>query len=263
MSKDIGNYSNSIQFETEVYKGVYWVPINTLGKSRYTNDEMIEISKMPIEKKKMLIDNLYEAVQLFQISEFKGVFDNKDYWVDNIHWQTHKTQEEAILSNEGCCATDTNWLAYFIKDKYDYVGSFCYANTDGNGHITTYIKQDNEYYFLDMMMCRKDSQDYFGKESGILTELMDSEWAGFLYKCKNPIDFCYFNIDRFKAKNRDIPFCFYMRQVDCVTATGEHMDENGVKFYIPKYEIPEIIYLDDSRTGNILIADLPEKLQRK
>ncbi len=50
-SKDIGVYSNDIEFQTEVDEGVYWVPINTLGKTRYTNDEIYEISKLPMEKK--------------------------------------------------------------------------------------------------------------------------------------------------------------------------------------------------------------------
>ncbi len=62
-SKDIGVYSNDIEFQTEVYEGVYWVPINTLGKTRYTNDEIYEITKWPIEKKKEQIGTLYEAVQ--------------------------------------------------------------------------------------------------------------------------------------------------------------------------------------------------------
>lgn len=153
LHNNTGNYSGSIEFETEVYPGVFWVPVNTLGKSRYTNEQMAEISQMPIEKRRTLICNLYEAVQLFQISDFKGVFDNVNYWINDVQWQIHKSPEDAILTNEGCCATDTNWLAYFIKDKYDSVGSFCYANADGNGHITTYIRYDNYYYFLDMMMC--------------------------------------------------------------------------------------------------------------
>ena len=41
MSRDIGQYSNTIKFETEVYNGVYWIPINTLGASRYSNEEMV------------------------------------------------------------------------------------------------------------------------------------------------------------------------------------------------------------------------------
>ena len=62
MSKDIGNYSDTICFETEVYPGVFWVPLNTLGKTRYTNEQMHEIVQMPIEYKKASISNLYEAV---------------------------------------------------------------------------------------------------------------------------------------------------------------------------------------------------------
>lgn len=255
MSKDIGQYSNSIQFETEVYNGVYWIPINTLGSSRYSNEEMAEISKMSMEKKRKHIGNLYEAVQLFQVSEFQGISDNKDYWIDNIHWQTHKSPEKAVLSNEGCCATDTNWLAYFINDKYDSVGSFCYACRDGNGHITTYIRHNNEYYFIDMMMCRKDSQDFLCKENGLLSDLMDSEWAGFLYRCKNPVDFCLFNIDRFKAKNRSIPFCFYLRKSSFATATGEHTDERGATFYIPQKDDPLIIYSSDQNNCNVSFVE--------
>ena len=37
---------------------------------------MRAISKLPIEERKEKIHNLFEAVQLFQISDFKGVFDN-------------------------------------------------------------------------------------------------------------------------------------------------------------------------------------------
>ena len=255
MSRDIGQYSNTIKFETEVYNGVYWIPINTLGASRYSNEEMAEISKMSMEEKKVCISNLYEAVQLFQILDFQGGMDNKDYWVDNIHWQTHKSPEEAVLSNEGCCATDTNWLAYFINDKYDSVGGFCYANQDGNGHVTTYIKHANEYYFIDMMMCRKDSQVFLCKENGLLSDLMDSEWAGFLYRCKNPVDFCLFNIDRFKAKNRSIPFCFYLRTSSFATATGEHTDERGATFYIPQKDDPLIIYSSDQNNCNVAFVE--------
>lgn len=258
MNKNIGKYSNSVEFETEVYPGVYWVPINILGKSRYTNDEMKEISELPMERKKEKISNLYEAVQLFQISGFKGSLDNENHWVtDNELWQTHKTQEDAVFSNEGCCATDTNWLAYFIKDKYDFVGSFCYANTDGNGHITTYIQQDKYYYFLDMMMCRKDSQEFLCQEDGVLSGLLNSEWAGFLYKCEKPLDFCRFNISRFKSQKRNIPYCFYMRKTNCVAATGVRFEKEKVTFLIPQDEEPAILYLDETGESNILFVASP------
>lgn len=212
MSRDIGQYSNSIQFETEVYDGVYWVPINTLGASRYSDEEMLEISKLPIEERKERIGNLYEAVQLFQLSEFRGTLDNKNYMIDGVHWQTHKSPKEAVLSGEGCCATDTK-------------------------------------------MCRKDSQAFLCKENGSLSDLMDAEWAGFLYRCKDPVRFCLFNIERFRAKNRSVPFCFYLRKSGVATATGERTDENGAVFYVPRKDDPMVLYSSGQRDCDISFVD--------
>ena len=261
--KDIGNYHNEITFETEVFENVYWVPVNALGRTRYTNDEMRSIVQLSVEEKKNKIHNLYEAIQLFQVSGFRGVFDNTDHWIDNIHWQTHKSPYEAVISNEGCCATDTNWLAYFIEDKYDSIGSFCYANTDRNGHITTYIRQDGYYYFIDMMMCRKDSQKYFCQESGLLDDMLSTEWAGFLYKCKESVDFCKFYIERLKAKKRDIPYCFYMRNTGCVTATGCTAKKDKVEFCVPKRENPSIVWKDDNINHVLLSVDPPVQIFQK
>ncbi len=261
MSYNVGRYSNIIEFETKAYDGVYWVPINTLGKSRYSDEEALKISELSIKERKKHIGNLYEAVQLFQASNFRGILDNKDFWSGNTHWQRHKTPEEAVLSNEGCCATDTNWLAYFIHEIYDQVGSFCYANDDGNGHITTYILHESNYYFIDMMMCRKDSQVYLCNENGMLTDLLNSEWSGFLFKCKNPIDFCYFNIERFKEKKRRAPFCFYMRETSFVQMTGNRIDANKVTFLVPKQEKPAIVYLDDASGNMIEFVDTPNLMR--
>lgn len=262
MNKDIGRYSYDIAFETQVFDGVFWVPVNSLGKTRYTSEEMLEISKLSLKDKKSKISNLYEAIQLFQISEFKGVFDNKDLWINGIHWQTHKTPEEAVLSNEGCCATDTNWLAYFLEDKYEKIGSFCYGNASGDGHITTYIKQGEYYYFIDMMMCRKDSQDYLCEESGSLDHLMNSEWAGFLYKSKNPYDFCGFYRERFKAVNREIPFCFYLRDKSFVSATAVCQNDSEVTFYVPVCDKPCLIYKDTIENHGFLEVEFPQESER-
>lgn len=261
MDKDTGNYFNDAHFRNEVYDGVYWVPINTLGKTRYTNSEILAISELPLAEKRKSISNLYEAIQLFQVSDFRGVLDNKDFWIDGVHWQTHKTPEKAVLSNEGCCATDTNWLLYFLKDRYDSTGSFCFGNADGNGHITSYIRQNDTYYFIDMMMCRKDSQTYFCKENATLLEWQGTAWEGFLYECKDPTKMCLLYIDRFKAKGRDIPFCFYMREANYVTATGEHKSDNGITtFFAPKCDRPRLLYIDKSTEHKFEVCEFPEGL---
>ncbi len=261
MHKDTGNYFDAIEFETEVFPNVYWVPVNTLGKSRYTNEEMAAIAVLSPKDKKERIHNLYEAVQLFQASDFRGVLDNTNHWFDeNTLWQTHKGQYDAVLSNEGCCATDTNWLAYFIQDKYDSVGSFCYVNEDGNGHIITCIQQDGWFYFLDMMMCRNDCQGFLCKETGVLAELLDGEWAGFLYKCKDPVDFCKYHMSRCRAKNRPVPFCFYIRETAQVFATGASCRDAGITILVPREEKPTVLYYDEKATAKLLIVELPGEL---
>ena len=62
MNKDIGNYFYDVEFETLVYNDVYWVPVHSLGKTKYTSDEMIEICKLPLEEKRNKIDNLYRRI---------------------------------------------------------------------------------------------------------------------------------------------------------------------------------------------------------
>lgn len=261
MTKDTGVYSNSVEFEVEVYPNVYWVPLNTLGKSRYTDVDMQSIKKLSPEEKKNAIHNLYEAVQLFQASDFQGTFDNINHWIDKTTlWQIHKNPKDAVNSNNGCCASDTNWLAYFLSGKYQSICSFCYANEDGNGHITSCIKQNDWFYFLDMMMCRNDSQAYLCQENGVIEDFMDSEWAGFLYKCKAPVDFCLFHISNCQRKNRPIPFCFYFRESECVFATGLSIEQDGVTFMIPKNENPVVVYTDKTSPAKLLIAELPAGL---
>jgi len=256
--KDTGNYSNTIQFETEVYSGVYWIPINALGASRYTNEQMEAIVQLPPDEKKACIATLYEAIQLFQVSGFRGVYDNANHQIGNVLWQTHKNAAESLRTNEGCCATDTNWLAFFLKGRYNFAGSFCYANLDGNGHITNYIYHEGQYYFIDMMMCRRDSQAYLCPENGRLSDLLASEWSGFLYRAKKPLDFCHFHMDRCRAKGRDVPFGFYLRKTDEVHATGLEFTEGGTVFYVPEEENPEILFIDQQKTGDIRITKTPE-----
>jgi hypothetical protein len=260
MIKDTGNFIHDADFIVEIYDKVFWVPLNSLGKSRYINQDMCEFIKLSAYEKKKKVNTLYEAVQLFQASEFKGVFDNQNHFIGEQSWQTHKSSLEAIETNEGCCATDTNWLSFFVWDVYDETGSFCYVNKDGNGHITTYIKQDGWYYFLDMMMCRLDSVPFGCVENGDKNMLLSKEWAGSLFKCREPYDYCRFTMDRFSAKRRDIPFAFFLRHCRETTATGLLKVNNKTTFLIPAHENPEVIYVSETPEADIQIVGLPAEL---
>ena len=72
MSSNIGNYRNDADFITEVFPNVYWVPICSLGKSRYSNDEMSEqIVKLTPQGKYEKIKNLYEEIQISHSGNLK------------------------------------------------------------------------------------------------------------------------------------------------------------------------------------------------
>ena len=265
MTRDTGVYVDSAAFETEVYPGVYWIPLHTLGKTRYTDEDMKAFVVLSPEEKRTKIENLYEAIQLYHASDFQGTYDNENHWIDkNTLWQTHKSPYEAVLSNNGCCATDTNWLAYFLSGKYPALYSFGYANEDGNGHITTCIKQNGWFYFIDLMMCRNNSQSFLCKENGVLQDLLDGEWAGFLLRCKDPVDFCHFHTQSCQRKNRPAPFCYYIRKKEYVTATGSTglaTEQHGVTFLIPKMENPEIVYCDKTSPAKLIVAEVPDAIK--
>lgn len=263
MDKNAGNYLDNIEFETEIYPGVYWVPMNILGKTRYSNEEMKQVAALPMEERRKKIRNLYEAVQLYQCAEFKGVTDNVSCLVNRKElWELHKDRENSVRSNEGCCVSDTNWLFYFLEGKYDALGAFGYNQEDANGHVTTYIKQGDNYYFLDMMMCRKDSQEYFKAEDGNPESLVNSLWYGYVYRCINPYDYCLFTIEKFKEMDRIVPYCFHIRETVCVEATGARIKENGFTLLIPENEKPKILYLKEDSNCDVAIVPLPNKVKR-
>ena len=61
-TQDTWNLRSDASFEVQVAEGVWWVPANTLGKSRYTNKQIAAIVNENPKVKKALIGNLYEAI---------------------------------------------------------------------------------------------------------------------------------------------------------------------------------------------------------
>ncbi|MGL4738612.1 MAG: hypothetical protein ACRCW2_14260 [Cellulosilyticaceae bacterium] len=260
MNKDIGNYRANINFIVEVFPKVYWVPVCSLGGTRYTNQEIRKLVTLSPEDKYKQIANLYEALQLFITSEFKGVLDNQTHIISQDEeqweiWQTHTSGKDALRSNQGCCATDTNWLAYLLKDKYEDIGAFGYSIEDGNGHVTSYIKHKGWYYFIDFMLCRPDSLEYCCIENGSKEELLSKEWGGSLFKCKEPIDFVKFTLERCSSKKREVPIVFHMRRCNEVTASGAKRTSEGITFLVPKRDNPEVLYINQNANVEVQLVD--------
>jgi hypothetical protein len=73
MNKDTINLRKKETFEIEVSPNIFWIPVNSLGHTRYTDEEIKSILVLSPNEKRQKINNLYEAIQLFQASKFKGI----------------------------------------------------------------------------------------------------------------------------------------------------------------------------------------------
>ena len=222
--RDTWNLRSNASFEFEVADGLWWVPAITLGQTHYTNSQIAEIVNETPEQKKEKISTLYEAIQLFQISGFANGNDNIRVSADGINWEHHKPGYYAITTNNGCCATDSNWLLYVLDGDYDEVGMICYSYSDGSGHVFNYIKDGEYYYFIDLTHYRNDFRSSAvenGKESAYYgTDFI----AGNIHKTKDPL--LYVNYCLKNYNNPPALFAMYPNH-EVVSIDGVHT-ENGI-----------------------------------
>lgn len=172
--KDLQTLRYNADFSKKVADGIYWVPARSLGKSRYTNAQIYAMLDKTPQQKQKAAGTLYEALQLYQISGFYNSNDNISVNIDGTMWESHKPGYDAVRTNNGCCASDSNWLNYILKDDYDEIGYIAISQRDGSGHIYNYIKQDGWYYFLDLTKYRASE---FGSavESGKMEDFRSSD----------------------------------------------------------------------------------------
>jgi len=203
------------------------VPANSLGFTRYTNEEIKSFTQLTPFERKQKIGNLYEAIQLFQASEFKGMIDNVRVIEEatSYMWVFHKNGYDAVRTNEGCCASNSNWLSYILENVYDEIGCFGFRHSDGNGHLINYIKHDGWYYFVDMMMQRHDSAKSVGTENGCSEDFYNNEAFGYIYKAKSIMNFIDYCLDVYNANP---PILFYKtNSSECSCIGSEYQWEIG------------------------------------
>ena len=154
--RDLTKVRYDADFAVEVYPGVQWVPIRSLGGSRYTNGEIYAMLRSSPQEKQGSITTLYEAIQLYQIGNFHSSDDNIVVTdPDGREWEHHKPGFDAVRTNTGCCASSADWLNYILSGDYEEVGFIAYNQPQG-GHVFNYIKDQNFYYIIDMTHYRTD-----------------------------------------------------------------------------------------------------------
>ncbi len=254
---DTQNLRLNADFELEVAENVWWVPVSSLGGTRYTNGQVAaNINDQP-EEKQQTYATLYEALQLYQVGNFYEGNDNQRTLENGINWEQHKPGYHAVRTNTGCCATDSNWLNYILKGDYEEVGFMAYSQSDGSGHIFNYIRHEGHYYFIDLTHYRTDFLDSSAVESGILSDYHNSDFiAGNLHKAASPEDYvAYIN----KSFN-DPPELFFIYQAeDCLPVDGVQGDNGITITYADEADI-RVVY--DDPADQLYFAKVPGPVNR-
>lgn len=183
---DCLNLVHNASFEMRVCPDVYWVPVNTLGQSRYTTKEMKELVLLPPEEKKQRITTLYEAVQLFIVSSFHETLDVVYIQDSQYLWEYHKPGYYAVSTNAGCCASCAAWMKYILDGKYEELSYFGFGRPNRSGHVYNCIKHNGWYYLYDLCTLTDQNMKYSLLETGNRLDYLKAKYISCaLIKCKS------------------------------------------------------------------------------
>ena len=252
---DTDNLRHEADFSIQVGDGVWWVPVSALGKSRYTNREIADMTAHSPEEKQAEISTLYEAVQLLQISGFTFSDDNVDVRENGLPWEHHKPGRDAVRINTGCCSAHANWLRYILDGDYEELGFLAWSWANGNGHVFNYIYRDGWYYFIDLTHY---TNDVMTPETGHMASYRYIEHpAGSLHKAKDPQAYVNYYLE---TASNDPPARFRMYRGEEVMPLACVRDAEGnATLYVPEeYEFTEYAGVTPEKLNQVIVKG-PEK----
>lgn len=246
---DTDNLRYDADYKVKVADGVWWVPVNELGKTRYTNREIAAMTEHSPEEKQEEISTLYEAVQLFQISNFTYSEDNVRITEGELSWEHHKPGRDAVRTNTGCCASCSSWLNYLLSGDYEQMGYLAYNFPDGLGHVFNYIFRDGWYYFIDLT-CYTAEDMAKAPESGYTS---DYNPARVIHKVREPEDY----VKYFLQSRTENPAVFFLYQSEIVSPISGRESSEGEKGSIILPEEYDFKFMDGREADKIKVELVP------
>ena len=254
---DLENIRYEAQFEVPVGENVWWVPVRTLGGSRYTNREIADMLEHEPEQKQEEISTLYEALQLFKVGGFTYKDDDNVMITEgDISWAHYKTARDVVRLNTGNCAGSSIWLHYILHGDYERIGFLAYSKVHELGHIFNYIYQDGYYYFVDLTGYEQD------ETTAPETANTNNYWfsgavTGNIHKAKSPEDFVrYYTGIVPSAPNRF--FCYEADEL-LPSVDVQYEDEDRMETYYPEEANVQVIDGKDPEKAAVIFAPGPKK----
>lgn len=225
------NLHESAIFKTRVYRGVTWVPINTLGVSHYSNSTMkcmIEARNNDLTSEEIYkkISNLYEFIQFIQLSDFQVKEDNVFSDSEGLIWESHNNGLEALKQNGGCCASVAALVNTTLKKRYDLIKIIVIITLNGSCHVLNYIEDNKKKYIVDAYAMTNEYKKYIPVESGKLSDYLQSKiLTGVLLEVDSLEDFFEF-YRRYSIKKDNCYDFFFVENdvVPCISLIRENED---------------------------------------
>lgn len=252
--KDLSLLRHDAEYAIEVFDGVYWVPAVSLGESRYTNAEIFAMLDDSPEEKQAKIGTLYEALQLYQIGDFRSADDNVRIFESGINWEYHTPGRSAVINNCGCCATDSAWLRYLLVGDYDEIGYISTSQRDGGGHVYNYIQDGEWYYIIDLTHYRNDWIATIEENGDMDAYSRSDRVLGNIHRTKDLPSFVNYVQDAFN----DPPGLMFRLTCEDVTPLDGVRSQNGVIIYRPESYEPYVTCIFDDDTDNLTYAYAPD-----
>lgn len=251
--KDLSLLRHDAAYSIEVFDGVFWVPAVSLGKSRYTNAEIAAMLNDSPEEKQAKIGTLYEALQLYQIGDFRSVDDNVRISENGIDWEYHTPGRNAVINNCGCCATDSAWLRYLLDGDYDEIGYITTSQRDGSGHVYNYIQDDGWYYIIDLTHYRNDWIATIEENGDMDAYSRSDRVLGNIHRTKDLASFVNYVQDAFN----DPPGLMFRLTCEDVTPLDSIRSQDGVTIVRPESYEPYVTCIFDDDTDDLTYAYVP------
>lgn len=210
-------------FEIEIYPGVYWVPVATLGKTRYTNDVMKSLSIESID-----LEFPYELIQYLQCVNFVESSDSTIFGERCIEWQEHISGSLALKMNRGRCASLAGIFTYLLHDKFTTMGTIAIISNSGVGPALNYIIDKGFYYFIDLYTQINSNVINVPLETGVKSDFVRTKYVtGVCLKCTSIHNFTAF-FERYNCmKKREFLYLLYDSELCPPMSLSSTLDCDG------------------------------------
>ena len=255
--KDLSLLRHDADFEIETFDGVFWVPAVSLGGSRYTNAEIAAMLSDTPEQKQEKIGTLYEALQLYQIGDFRSADDNIRIAEGGVNWEYHMPGRMAVENNCGCCATDSSWLRYLLGGDYDEVGYISTSQRDGSGHVFNYIRDGEWYYIIDLTHYRNDWIATIAEDGNMDAYMRSDRVLGNIHRTKDLS--CFVNY--VQSAFGDPPGLMFRLTCEDVPPLDGVFFGNGIVITHPQSYEPYITCIFDDESDSLTHGYAPDPVQ--